>query len=194
MLRNSLMLLGVLSVCILASGAGRDEPTDKEALRGWGEVIDPDGDCKFGIEGGTLTIAIPGTDHSLSLERGQMNAPRVLQEVEGDFVAQVKVSGPFPIGAQGVVPTRRPFHGAGLLLWQDQDNYIRLERAELVVSGRNMSFASFELRRGGRFERQGNAAELPVTGKGLEIRKSSRNLWASHQEPQELRRCDPIPR
>jgi len=173
--RNSLMLLGLLSACVLASGAGRDEQTDPRALQGWGEVIDPDGDCKFSVEGEKLTIAIPGTDHALSVERGQMNAPRVLRDVEGDFVAQVKVSGPFPTQAQGVVPTRRPFHGAGLLLWQDPENFIRLERAELVVPGRNMSYASFELRRGGRFERQGNAAELPVTGEELFLRLERRN-------------------
>jgi transposase len=33
-----------------------------------------------------------------------------------------------------------------------------------------------------------------TVNKGLERRKTSIILWASHQEPQELRRCDPPPR
>jgi hypothetical protein len=34
----------------------------------------------------------------------------------------------------------------------------------------------------------------PEGSLGLEIRKPSCTLWASHQEPQELRRCAPTPR
>ena len=37
-----------------------------------------------------------------------------LQEVEGDFIAQVRVSGDFPKGAKGASAERKPFHGAGL--------------------------------------------------------------------------------
>ena len=58
------------------------------------------------------TITIPGKDHSLAVERGQMNAPRVLQEVEGDFIVQVKVSADFPKQTKSVVEGRRPFHSA----------------------------------------------------------------------------------
>jgi hypothetical protein len=46
--------------------------------RHWGEILDPDGDCKFVLEKGRLVIGVPGTDNSLGFERGQMNAPRVL--------------------------------------------------------------------------------------------------------------------
>lgn len=139
-----------------------EEPTLLD-LRGWGKALDPDGDCKFVVEKGRLTIGLPGTDHSLSCERGQMNSPRVLQEVEGDFIVQVKVSGTFPTGATSIVPNRRPFHGAGLLLWQDEKNYIRLERAETMLEGKNMAYASFEDRKEGTWGRRGDASGLPLT-------------------------------
>ena len=33
-------------------------------FKGWGDVIDPDGDCKVALEAGKLTIAVPGTLHT----------------------------------------------------------------------------------------------------------------------------------
>jgi regulation of enolase protein 1 (concanavalin A-like superfamily) len=57
-----------------------------------------------------------------------MKAPRVLREVEGDFTAQVKVTGDFKPGEQSASPETSSFNAAGLLLWQDSKNYIRLER------------------------------------------------------------------
>jgi regulation of enolase protein 1 (concanavalin A-like superfamily) len=159
----SLVMMAAISVCSLLSGPVYGEDPIRLALRGWGTALDPDGDCKFIVEKGRLTIGLPGTDHSLSCERGQMNSPRVLQEIEGDFIVQVKVSGTFPTGATSIVPNRRPFHGAGLLLWQDEKNYIRLERAETVSQGKNMAYASFEDRKEGTWGRRGDASGLPLT-------------------------------
>jgi hypothetical protein len=48
--------------------------------------------------------------------------------VEGDFTAQVKVTGEFKPGEKAAAENTRPFNSAGLLLWQDEKNYIRLER------------------------------------------------------------------
>ncbi|QJW99880.1 hypothetical protein FTUN_7503 [Frigoriglobus tundricola] len=156
-----------------APGAGPSPA--KTVLATWGTVNDPDGDCKFSVSKGRLSIGIPGKDHALGVERGQMNAPRVLRDVEGDFIAQVRVSGEFLQGAESVVANRRPFHGAGLLLWHDDKNYIRLERAELVSEKTNMRYASFEQRRNGEFVRVGNAATLPLTEKETYLRLERRN-------------------
>jgi hypothetical protein len=41
---------------------------------------------------------------------------------------------------------------------------------------------------------EGHHYGQPLFNKGVERRKPSCNLWDSHQEPQELRRCDPTPR
>jgi RNA polymerase sigma factor (sigma-70 family) len=146
-------------------GAGTSEPARPGVvltLTGWGTGLDPAGDCKFTIGKDKLTVVVPGTDHALCIERSQMNAPRVLREIEGDFIAQVKVGGDYPNGGTSVVPTRRAFHGAGLLLWRDENNYIRLERAKLSDNGQDPSYGSFELRRDGKFERGGTTGEAPL--------------------------------
>jgi regulation of enolase protein 1 (concanavalin A-like superfamily) len=150
-------------------------------FKGWGNAVDPDGDCKFTVQKGRLSIGIPGVDHALGFERGQMNAPRVLRAVEGDFIAEVKVSGPFPAGAASLVTARRPFHGAGLLIWQDEKNYIRLERAEMVFEGRNLSYASFEARSNGEFVRKGDGSELPLSegATNLRVERRGGNVYAS---------------
>jgi regulation of enolase protein 1 (concanavalin A-like superfamily) len=95
----------------------------------WGYGVDPDGDCKFRVETGTLHIKMPGKPHSLSIERGSTNAPRFLRIVEGDFTVEVEVRGAFPGDARSLVPGAWPYYAAGLLVWQDEKNYVRLERA-----------------------------------------------------------------
>ncbi len=117
------MLVAALAVAA-GSNSGRVIPD-------WGEVIEPDGDCTITNGEGKVTIIVPGTPHDLSSYHGiykKRNAPRILQDVEGDFTAQVKVSGTFEPGAAGTVPGAHPFNGAGLLLWDNSENYVRLER------------------------------------------------------------------
>jgi S1-C subfamily serine protease/regulation of enolase protein 1 (concanavalin A-like superfamily) len=62
------------------------------------------------------------------------NAPRVLADVEGDFVTLVQVGGDIN---PGIDPIKDPkgkslnitFQGAGLIVYQDKDNFLRMERA-----------------------------------------------------------------
>ena len=79
-------------------------------------------------------------------EVGRINAPRVLQEVEGDFTAQVKVCGVLHPTAAASVPDRVAYQAGGLLLWSDNRNYIRLERAALQRDGAVQPLAAFEMR------------------------------------------------
>jgi regulation of enolase protein 1 (concanavalin A-like superfamily) len=157
-----------------SSPTGLAEQTDRLSLRGWGAALDPAGDCRFLVERGKLTISIPAGDHALALERGQMNAPRLVQPVEGDFIVQVKVGGEFPAGGAALVQSRRPFHGAGLLVYQDDKNYIRLEKAGLIYAGEQMHYVSWELRKDGEFARAGNAGEFPLTEKEVFLRVERR--------------------
>jgi len=154
---------GGLGIRTLAGdGPAKDPPAaapERLTLRGWGAAIDPDGDCRFAVDRNRLTITVPGTDHGLGFERGQMNAPRVLQEIEGDFIVQVRVSGNFPKGAKSVVSGRRPFFGAGILLYQNDKTYVRLERAELNLDGTQYHYANWELRRDGEWVRAGDAQD-----------------------------------
>ncbi len=118
--KNFILLTG----CCLAVSAFVQIKT----LKGWGEVIDPDRDCSIKVEKKKLFITVPGTLHDLNPRNGKINAPLVLQNVTGDFTVQVKVSGEFQPGEQTTAPKSHAFNGAGLLLWQDEKNYIRLER------------------------------------------------------------------
>ncbi len=54
-------------------------------LKGWGEPIDPDGDCEFNLADGRLTIKVPAPaaprkGHGLEAEAKTLNAPRVLRK------------------------------------------------------------------------------------------------------------------
>jgi RNA polymerase sigma factor (sigma-70 family) len=131
-----------------------DKPAERLTYRGWGTATDPDGDCKFTFQKGKLTITVPGKDHDLGVERQRMNAPRILQELEGDFIVQVKVTGTFkPVDAD--TNERAAFQGAGLLVLEDDNNYLRLERACYTRDGEDHHYTIWELRRNGDIERFG---------------------------------------
>ncbi len=85
-------------------------------------------DCTSSRDRKSVTISVPGTVHLLSPELKKKNAPMMLGEIEGDFVARVKVAGEFRPGTESAGKLPLAFHGAGLLLWQDNNNYVRLER------------------------------------------------------------------
>jgi regulation of enolase protein 1 (concanavalin A-like superfamily) len=133
----------------------------------WGEVVDPDGDCQLDLRDGELVGIVPGTLHDLNVDIRKNNAPRVVQEVVGDFVAQVKVSGSFHPGPIRTGPKSVPYNGGGLVVWLDEGNYIRLERAAMYRNDRVMGFLAFESRE------RGTRAEVHNKG-GLD---PGRDLW-----------------
>lgn len=152
---NLLALLVALIVTIASadladSPAKLAEPSPGPTLPDWGQVFDPDGDCTISPQATSLQITVPPTAHDLSAELGKINAPRVLQQVEGDFRVQVRVSGVIHPTAAGSVPGRLSFQAAGLLLWSDPQNYLRFEHSAVNRDGRILSFASLELRATGQ--------------------------------------------
>jgi regulation of enolase protein 1 (concanavalin A-like superfamily) len=155
-------LLPVLLVALTAQAGYHSGHT----IPGWGQVIEPDGDCIVTAGGGTLTVAVPGTTHDLSSYRSiykKRNAPRVLREVDGDFTVQVKVSGTFEPGKAGTLPGAYPFNGAGLLLWANDENYLRLERNVWITShGEHSSYLPlFEYWKDDRDLTQGTPSTKP---------------------------------
>ncbi len=119
----------VLLATALGCGAiADDQVKDGRALVGWGAIVDPDGDCQIKGDKKKVTITVPGTPHDLSGNFINKNAPRVLQEIEGDFTVQVKVTGDFDPGNKPAVEGTIAFNGAGLLIWKNENNYLRLER------------------------------------------------------------------
>src|SRR5262249_32260041 len=144
----TLVVLGTTAAAVLAEDAAA-----LSDLPSWGHVVDPSGDCAVALdsERDRLKITVPGTPHLLSAEDPTlpMNAPRVVRGVRGDFTAEVRVLG-------RLVPGRLQttyydsYHGAGLIVWQDPSNYLRLERAVGFIQGWPHPYLNFELRAGGR--------------------------------------------
>jgi regulation of enolase protein 1 (concanavalin A-like superfamily) len=150
-----------LAAILLVIGSALTAPVDEAPKIVWGTFEDPDKDSEFKEEKGVLSMGVLGKDHDLSIERGKMNAPRAMQPVEGDFTVQVKVTGKFdPVQMNNM--ERLAYHGAGFFIRQDDNNYIRLDRATLWDGTRNRGYANFELRVNGQIERFGNALDVPL--------------------------------
>ena len=113
-------------VQIYGSGLREGATLDARTLGETGQVINPDGDSQILLDQRNATITVPGSAHDLSAELNLVNAPRVLQSVEEDFIAEVTVAGTVRPAGEPTVPGRPPFNGAGILLWQDEGNYVRL--------------------------------------------------------------------
>jgi hypothetical protein len=146
-LRRILPALTAAAIVVAWPLLAADEP--KRRIPGWGEAIDPDRDCRIAAAGGRLTIAVPGTAHDLCAELDLMNAPRLLHPIKGDFIVQVRVVGTVRPEGQSNVAGHAPFNGAGILLWKDDKNYVRLERAAFTRGAERQHYMNFELRRGG---------------------------------------------
>jgi S1-C subfamily serine protease/regulation of enolase protein 1 (concanavalin A-like superfamily) len=106
------------------------------------------------------SIALPPKLFSLSPKivkqrKPLHNAPRTMAEVEGDFLAYVKVDGDIDPGLDPPADPRGrrlpiTFQGAGLLLYQDKENFVRLERACTAVGASLIRELLVEVVRGGQ--------------------------------------------
>ncbi len=113
-----------------------------------GPLVNPEKDCKLTkdednmkikieIPGGKVRSLAPYVVTRLNKKKPLHNAPMSLIEVEGDFAALVEVTGEWSPGTK--LPKDRQgneipftFNGAGLLLYQDKDNFVRFERSQGV--------------------------------------------------------------
>jgi regulation of enolase protein 1 (concanavalin A-like superfamily) len=127
MIRTQALSMLALAALIALDAAADDKKP--QTIKGWGTAVDPDNDCKFEEKDGKVTITVPGTNHDLTYveEKSYLNGPRLVREVEGDFSIQVKVlKYPLPSGnATG----KYPFVSAGLLVWNDDKEFFRMERS-----------------------------------------------------------------
>ena len=133
---------------VRAQGTPGAEPKGIAMPGVWGKAIDPDKDCEFFGEVKSLRLKLPGTRHDFAPGERLMNAPRVMRAVEGDFTLTVKVVGDFRPGGKSTNPKGVPFNGAGIFVWSDADNYIRLERAAVNRAGRFNTYVHFQEREG----------------------------------------------
>jgi S1-C subfamily serine protease len=129
-----------------------------------GPLVDSRGqavkDCSVRRTPDSLTIEVPAGVRLLSPQLDVHNAPMMLADVEGDFIAQVRVTGNMipgtsppkpPVGKKGII-LPGTFQGAGLLLFLDSRNYVRVERSVAADRGRPAlkSQALIEIIKGGR--------------------------------------------
>jgi hypothetical protein len=93
------------------------------------------------------------------------------------------VSGNFPKGAKSIVEGRRPFFGAGILVYKDDRTYLRLERAEVTFEGTQRHYANWELRRDGEWVRAGDAndgAIDPAAPVWLRVERRGGRVYGYH--------------
>jgi regulation of enolase protein 1 (concanavalin A-like superfamily) len=153
MVRSHQRLVVALAACLLASTASVGGEPSARRVPEWGEVVDPSRDCKVthDPERDRLTVAVPGTPHVLTagVAGPSLGAPRVVQGVSGGFKATVRVVGRLEPGSSKSTHYD-PFHGAGLIVWKDDRNYLCLERAVGIIQGRRTPYLNYELREHGR--------------------------------------------
>jgi regulation of enolase protein 1 (concanavalin A-like superfamily) len=137
---------------VAANPPPRPVPPPPPAIESWRGLSGSPGDCQFRIDGPLLTVTVPASLHLPNPEVGKRNSPHLLTDVTGDFVAQVKVAGQVRTGTQPLPDFPfPPFQGAGLLLWQDENNYLRLERTSIYSpEGRRLHQVMLELCRDGK--------------------------------------------
>ena len=123
----------------------------------WGTYHDPSKSSVFGLSEDSLSIYTTGPKQDLSIELGNMTAPRVITKVNGDFEIEVRVDGNFAPG-KTKVSSRKPYQGAGILMMQDKSNYIRLEYAYLNDGVLDKNYVSYEIRLNGKITTQINSS------------------------------------
>lgn len=111
-------------------------------------VENPAHDCQIVANDRQITIRIPGKAHDFAAELQRWNAPRVLTKVTGEFNIEVRVSGAFRPGEKSTINGRRPYNGAGLLIVQDPQHHLSLQRGAVRLGNHTRHYANLELRDG----------------------------------------------
>jgi regulation of enolase protein 1 (concanavalin A-like superfamily) len=137
-----------------------------------GPLIDPKRDCQARREGNAFEIIIPPGPHVTFPDGKTNDSPRALTEVNGDFTIQVKIGKDIRPGTDPLKSFPFVFQGAGILLWQDPQNYVRFERAVLVSS--DMGSVHHLLVENCTDGRPGKGAQLPVRDAPLVVRLERR--------------------
>ncbi len=124
---------------------------------GW-QWIDPDQNnpSQHETNGGAFKISLPtGKD----LYGENRTAPRLLKAVTGDFQIETRVK---------FDPTE-DYQGAGLLVFRDGNNYLRLERSYGGVDGGN-SGMRLDLRKNEEYKTIATPVSTPTVAKDVEMR------------------------
>jgi regulation of enolase protein 1 (concanavalin A-like superfamily) len=119
MYRLTVTLFCVLTAAVAAGAPDPEADPSASWGTGWDKPVDPWGGCTFSAKGEKLVVSLPGGPQPAE-KLGGLKTPRLLRDVEGDFTAQVRVSGNFlPRSTSGD-------RAAGLLL-TDGKKLLRVE-------------------------------------------------------------------
>ena len=116
-------------------------------------------DATVGVEArpGYLRITAPsGND---LFPGTNFNAPTIFQVVSGDFTLETALE---------FAPTE-DYQGAGLFIWQDQDNFVRLERCFGGLGGIDSGICLLKIA-DGEPEVIASAVDIPTTAQRVELR------------------------
>ena len=145
-MKSRLLLGGILAGTTIAGGlidgrgssltANATEVESQQKIEGWGEVTDVSGQSRVRAEGARVTLEVPAGSYDLYPDGQKVNAPRLAQDASGDFTVQVKVVGTV-MGEKGAEAPGRDvaFNAATLVIWQDDRNFVRLDRAGFHKAG-----------------------------------------------------------
>ena len=135
---------------------------------GW-RWIDPDAEfspTKYEFKDNRLTMTVPTTK---DLYAGNRTAPRLVKAVTGDFQIEARIN---------FVPTH-DYQGAGLLIYVDGDNYIRLERAFGGIGGGG-SGIRLDARRKDKYEALTTPIEIPTITTSVNLKITRRlNIFSA---------------
>jgi S1-C subfamily serine protease/regulation of enolase protein 1 (concanavalin A-like superfamily) len=122
---------------------GMETIAKPRALANWSCEANLEEGVKITHKPGSTTIKLPaGVARNNAPQFSLLNAPCALVKVEGNFRVAVGVANTFDPGGKGVaVPKGKfpySFQSAGILIWQDENNFIRLERSKGSSGGIGM--------------------------------------------------------
>lgn len=86
---RSVFALCLVPLAVVAAPVPKETGQQKIEKK-YGKIVDPKGDCKFELDGESLKVTLPA-DKVRDLTDKIDTAPRLVQEVSGDFVLTVKV-------------------------------------------------------------------------------------------------------
>lgn len=176
--------LGAIAATLAILGLAAAQDRNAREIPGWGETVDPRGDCKFTLNDRGLAITVPGaaSSHNLSpLPEYNLDAPRVLQAASGDFQFEVKVlKFPKPEANTAGAKGGASYVAAGPVIWQDERNFLRCFRA--ANGDRNDLFVHVEAFRNGAKQNvvfQGGGGRPPDTDMTLRVERKGNEFLFS---------------
>lgn len=153
------------AVPIAAEAVKIDKPVNvsfstysKEWPVGW-QWIDPDEKEKptpHDVRGGVLRVRIR---NGKNLDGDNLSAPRYLKAISGDFQIETRVK---------FLP-RENYQGAGLLIYKDDNNYLRFERAYGGVGGGGEGIR-IDVRKGGEYTSLVTPNDIQTEAREVDLR------------------------